>query len=65
MSSIFACPVLREKMPNSELSKNRNIIHKLSKKSDPKYALLPQAKSSQVNVIFIGNDLHVPINECQ
>ena len=52
-----------EKKPNSDISKNRHIIYKLSNKSDLMYVLLAQAMSPQVNVIFTGNDLHVPLND--
>ena len=54
-----------EKKPNSEFSKNRHIICKMSKVKGPVYVLPAQVMSPQVNVTFIGIDIHLSINEYQ
>ena len=54
-----------EKKPNSEFSENKHIIYKMSKVKGPVYVLPAQVMSPQVNVTFIGTDIHLSMNSRQ
>ena len=54
-----------KKKPTGECGKNRNIIYKQSRVRGPVYVLPAQVMSSQVDVTFIGTDIHLQMSEYQ
>ena len=54
-----------KKKPTGECGKNRNIVYKQSRVRGPVYVLPAQVMSSQVDVTFIGTDIHLQMSEYQ